>query len=374
VSVRRFVASAFALGLLWPAARPADAIPVFAHRYGLTCQACHTTIPHLTAFGEAFLARGYRIPGLAPKTTLPVALKTVLSYTSASSGGDADATTTGPLPKATVAEVELLMGGSLSSRTSYWTEAYLVDGGFPGRVRDMWVSQRITRDGAATPVSLRVGQATLDLPVDPETFRETSDPYAIYSLNGFHNAFSFFAPKLGASALIGSASHGTSGTVSLLQGHDAGSGLPARGLDRSLYAQHVRGDVTVSAYRYDGTRPVDGADDRFWRQGYGLGWAHGGTRVDAVYQTGFDTRADQFADGLFSSGGFVQVRQDLGARTFAIARWDATQGDNFSRAVTAGLGVRPRRNMRLTAFDTMKPDPAAQRVVHTLTTQLLFAY
>jgi hypothetical protein len=262
----------------------------------------------------------------------------------------------------------------MGKRTSYFSEAYVVDGGFPGRVRDMWISQRISGDRAATTISLRVGQMSLELPVDPETFRETSDPYAIYSLNGYHNPFTFFAPKMGVSALVGSSLHGTSGSFGVFQGREAGSRLAPRGLDRSVYVQHVRGEFTASAYRYDGTRPVDGSDDRFWRQGYGLAWEHAGTRIDAVYQTGFDTRADQFADSLFSSGGFLQVRQDIGRKTFAIARWDAVQGNDFLRATTAGLGYRVRRNMRFTAFDSMKPDPTTQRIVHTLTTQLLFAY
>jgi hypothetical protein len=39
------------------AVAPAQAIPRFAHRYGLTCQACHTEVPHLNAFGAKFLSR-----------------------------------------------------------------------------------------------------------------------------------------------------------------------------------------------------------------------------------------------------------------------------------------------------------------------------
>ena len=372
--VRRGVVLTLAIGLLWVLARPADAIPVFAHRYGFTCQACHTTIPHLNPFGEAFLAHGYRIPGLQPKGAAPVAIKTQLGYTSGTTGGDADSTHTGPLPKLVVNEVEALMGGSLGSRTSYWAETYIVDGGFPGRVRDLWVSQRITGDTAPTPISLRVGQQEMDLPVDTETFRETPDPYAIYSLNGYQNPFTFFAPKLGVSAVIGSQAHGTSATVSLLQGHEAGSGLPTDGFDRGLYVQQVRGDFTLSAYRYDGARPVFGQNDEFWRQGYGLTWAHRGTEVVGVYQTGYDARADQWSDGLFSSGGFVQLRQDINARSFAIVRWDATRGNDFRRAWTGGLGYRLRRNMRLTAFDSVVRAPDGVHNMHTLNTDLLFAY
>jgi hypothetical protein len=51
--------------------RPASAIPVVAHRYGFSCQACHTTVPHLTSFGELFLANGYRLRGLKPKSVFP---------------------------------------------------------------------------------------------------------------------------------------------------------------------------------------------------------------------------------------------------------------------------------------------------------------
>ena len=46
---------------IFAAPLPAEAIPVFAHRYSLSCQACHTTVPHLTPFGETFMANGYRL-------------------------------------------------------------------------------------------------------------------------------------------------------------------------------------------------------------------------------------------------------------------------------------------------------------------------
>jgi hypothetical protein len=81
----------------------ASAIPVFAHRYGLSCQACHTTVPHLTAFGEIFLANGYRIRGLKPKLVFPAAVRVEINYASAGAA-DPDAIK-GPLPKTIVNEV-----------------------------------------------------------------------------------------------------------------------------------------------------------------------------------------------------------------------------------------------------------------------------
>ena len=112
--------------------------------------------------------------------------------------------------------------------------------------------------------------------------------------------------------------------------------------------------------------------DRFWRDGFGLGWGHGGTRIDAVYQTGNDSAADVYGDALQTSGGFVQVRQELSARMFALARWDATQDATFARSVTYGAGYRFSRNTRLTLFDTGERDFTG-RLIHVVSSSFLFA-
>jgi hypothetical protein len=41
-------------------AKDADAIPVFARKYGMSCNACHTMFPKLTKMGVAFRERGFR--------------------------------------------------------------------------------------------------------------------------------------------------------------------------------------------------------------------------------------------------------------------------------------------------------------------------
>jgi hypothetical protein len=356
-----FAAAAFWAGVLAP--RPAEAIPVFAHRYALTCQACHTAVPHLTAFGEAFKENGYRVPGSAQRPAFPLAVKVNLQYGSEAEPG---------LPKGVVDEVELLMGGSVGKRGAYFAEQYVVEGGRPGNTRDLWASWRVTPDGVHTPASLRGGQFGLELPVDPETFRETTDHYAIWDQTAGDNPFRFFAPKVGIAAAVGSPEHGLSGTFAALQAHDPGSRVAAHGVDRYAYAQHARGDVVLSAYRYDGARTIDGVDDRFWRQGYGAGVVLGRARVDAVYQHGFDTHASA-AGALRSSGAFVQARYELSPRAFAIARYDATQDTAFSRALVAGGGYRVARNARFTVFDTMRRGQDGARV-HSLSTALLFAF
>ena len=108
----------------------AQALPVFANRYGLTCQACHTTIPHLNAFGQAFLRNGFQLPQAA-RGVVPIAVKVNLAYTS-----DPDP---GGLPKGVVDEVELLTGGAIGSHVNYFVEQYALDGGVAGSLRDAWV-------------------------------------------------------------------------------------------------------------------------------------------------------------------------------------------------------------------------------------------
>jgi hypothetical protein len=360
----------------------ASAIPVFAHRYGLSCQACHTIVPHLTGFGEIFLANGYRMPGVKPKAAFPAAVRVEINYASAGAA-DPDAIK-GPLPKTIVNEVQLLIGGAVGSRGSYWIEPYFISGGFPGVARDAWYAQRLTDDGAQIPITVRAGQFTLPLPLDPETFRETIEPYAVWGQTAGANPFNFFSPKIGTQVEIGDPSRAMAATVSLLKGADQQSGLPTRGTDSMITLERDLGDFALTAYRYDGSRLVSGnafnstqyftgIGDRFWRNGLGAGWKYADTEVDADYQIGNDTAADVYGDDLVTSGGFLQVRQALNARTFAIARWDATSGPTVMRSVTAGAGYRVARNMRLTLFETGQRTSSGT-LLHIISSSLLFAY
>jgi len=99
-------------------AAPADAVPLFARRYGVTCAQCHVAPPKLNEFGEAFVARGYQIPGMTPRRTWPFALW--ISGRSESL----------PVPdemadrlKAYMNRIELIAGGRLPlPATSYFVE------------------------------------------------------------------------------------------------------------------------------------------------------------------------------------------------------------------------------------------------------------
>lgn len=341
-----------------------EAIPVFAHRYGFTCQACHTEVPRLNGFGEAFLARGYRIPGIAPRAgVVPIATKIKLAY-----GSDPDPSN---LPKAIVDEIELLTGGTVGTRGSYFVETYLIDGGRPGSVRDAWGAYHIgAYERARTSATLTGGQFTLPLPLDPETFRETQAHYAIWDTVAGRNPFNFFDPHQGVALELGSGA-ATTLTLAALAGHDRSSGLPAYGFDRMATGRHAVGPFVASVYRYDGARRFEGAIDRFWRQGYGLGVVLPSLALQAVYQHGFDTD-DGSQTARRTSGGFMQARYALGERSFAIARYDATEsGAGPYRALVLGVGQRFSHNTRLTLEDVFTHTPTAH---HALGAALQLAY
>ena len=59
---------------VWPQQSGASTIPYFARKYGVACSQCHVAPPKLNAFGEAFIARGYEMPGLRERRTWPFAL------------------------------------------------------------------------------------------------------------------------------------------------------------------------------------------------------------------------------------------------------------------------------------------------------------
>lgn len=343
----------------------ADAVPIFAHEYALVCQKCHSTIPALNAFGQAFLDHGYALPGVTPKRVFPIATKENFAYSSEPDRSG--------LPKAVVDEVELFIAGTLGSRANYFIEQYVVDGGRHGSLRDAWLQYRFTSDTAKVPLSLQAGSFTLPLPVDPESFRETSSHYAVFDQTLGNNPFTFFEPKIGLQARIGSNTHGTSLRILALSGHDKQSGIPALGTDVMVFAQQSLGPMTFSAYEYTGRRTDAATTDRFERHGFGISYASRRWSSETVVQTSRDTSIDGRGNAGSASGGFSQVRYEFNRRFFALVRYDGTNDpiDGFSRSLTPLLGFRVSHNSRFTLEDVITHVPQAK---HVFNTQFTVAY
>lgn len=350
------------LGGFFLANKPAQAIPLFSHEYGVSCQKCHSVVPHLNNFGLHFLANGYRMRGVSPGPAFPIATKINLVASSENQGSGPDGS---GLPKAVVDEVEFFVAGLVGSRANYFVEQYVIDGGQHGALRDAWINERLTPWEARTPVNLQAGQFTLPLPVDPEAFRETNRHYAVFDQTSGSNPFNFFDPKLGAALTVGSPLHGTDLVLFAGPGHDRYSGLPTTGTDVMLYSQHVLGPITASAYHYQGTRPSDVLTDRFERQGYAVTFASGRWSSQTLLQTGYDSNAFGSAGiGASSSGGFTQLRYDISPRLFTIGRYEGTNDSSgFARDGVVFLGYRPSHNSVFSIEDDVAHVPQTKNTL-----------
>ncbi len=359
-----------ALGMAGVATGPAGALPIFAHRYGLSCQQCHTTVPTLNAFGRYFLAHGFRLPG--GRGTFPVAVKTQLTY---ESGGTGDGDEAGAaLPKFLVDEVELLSAGSIGRNTSYYLEQYVVDGGLPGQSRDMWVNFD-QYDRANDPIGptfhAKLGQFTLPLPVDPETQRPTLSGYLLYGQTVASNSFDLFDPEIGADLSFTDDRHGFEVHFDTLEAYTRESGIPVSGVDfMATVSKTIGNDLTAFSYRYQGQQHTGPIPDRFYRQAYGLGYESGKFGAVGIVQTGYDTSSYGFGIGSLSSGGFLQTSWTFDSALALYARYDSIY-DPFNLRTNQGtlsLIVRPAAHYRLTLEGTKSGG------TYQLGTGLIFAY
>ena len=320
-----------------------EALPIFASRYGVSCSQCHTIVPRLNAFGQAFMRAGFRAPqGMEQHGALPVALKINLAYS----------TDSGSLPKAIVDEVELLAGAPVGKRLSYRLEQYVVDGGFPGLTRDAWLRYTSRPNFGDDRAALRVtaGQFTLPLPVDPETQRDTINHYAIFDQMVGANPFRLFDDKLGIDAAYGREGRGLDVHIVPMRGRDPQFNLPAERIDLMEVIHAGSPSILVSAYRYDGTRHLASTTDRFSRQALAFNAELVDTEIDALAQAGRDSAALTDGTPAASAGGYLQVRRELGLNALFVARYDfatTTLGDR-TRSLTTSLVVKPMRNGRVT--------------------------
>lgn len=343
----------------------AGAIPVFAHRYGFSCQQCHTTVPHLNGFGQRFYRNGFRLPMRYPgRRESPVALLVSTAYTS-----EPDPT---GLPKAIVDEIQVLSGGSCG-HLSYFSNFYVLDGGRPGMPRDTWVGYWGTPSERGNVFRIKAGSMTLPLPDDPETFRETQNHYAIFDQTIGSNTFNFFDPHVGTDVAYGNPNHGFDAHLLFLRRHDPHSSLHDGGFDTMTSVQWTGEKLSVNAYGYRGVRSIGGPKDSFMRYGAGASFNQGKLTTDIVMQEGSDTNADGAGTFVHSSGGFLQMRWAFSRAITGIARYDGTAdtSGNFLRSTTLGVDVRVVRNGHAIVEDVITRAPATK---HTLNAGLLFAF
>jgi hypothetical protein len=162
----------------------ADRIPAFARLHHVSCSMCHDPIPRLSAFGEMFVANGYRfapgqpapdrLPTGDPLLELPDRLRLALrldAYATAYANGDVVTDLQTPY------NLKIVSGGPLTEHLSYYVYFMLSERGETGSIEDAYLTWN---ELAGAPVSVSVGQFQVSDPIFPRELRLEYQDYAIY--------------------------------------------------------------------------------------------------------------------------------------------------------------------------------------------------
>jgi hypothetical protein len=341
------------------------ATTLFAKQTMLSCDACHTVTMGLTPLGRGFRNSNYRMMRLTKSGAPAVALRGQFAYTS-------EPDDTG-LPKVILDEVDYFVAGQIADNFSYFSDVYAVDGGRNGLAREAWIEYSSSRQRSGGAYRVTAGMVTLPLPLEPESFRETSEHYAVWDQTVGGNPFTLFDPHYALAGGIGNQVRGLSASLLAVGAADPQSGMPSLGLDHMAALQEVAGPAVFEAYRYDGRRATGAVADRFWRLGLGASLYAGRFSLNAVTQSGFDSSPDGDGAAVSSGGGFLQARYQLSSSAFAIARYDGIEDGfgTFSRTLTVGAGTRVGRNFRFQLEDVIGHAPAT---THTLNAVFGFGF
>ncbi len=144
---RQFLLLGAVFAALFTATPEAHAIPYYARKHGLSCNACHAIVPKLNANGQAFWNRGYRLPEDMEdpdNDTVPFA-----AWITARQEEQVDK----DFSEGFLSKVELISGGPIGENASYFIEWRIVSLGLrgdgtlrdrAGRFEDMFVNYRFS--------------------------------------------------------------------------------------------------------------------------------------------------------------------------------------------------------------------------------------
>lgn len=356
---------------------PAEAIPAFARRYGVSCSQCHDPIPRLNAFGEMFAGHGFRmVAGESPTDTLPtddplLALGRTLPL---AIRFDAHVQLVGKDPVDPDFQapfgLKLLSSAPLSPSLSYYFYFFLAERGEVGGVEDAFVTWN---DVGGRPLDLSFGQFQVSDPLFKRELRLMYDDYAVYRARMGDQAADLTYDRGFLAALDW---QGFTLTAEVVNGN--GKGAADNGWfdddpNKNLFA-HVTRDVVpglrVGAMGYYGWQDRDAptmvADNQFWYVGVDATLDIGPVQVNGQYLRRHDNAPGFGALEPDSQldGGFVEALLVPPAkRWYAFALWNHLEADrpildprmgglagvDRYSSVSGGAGWLAQRNVRLQA-------------------------
>lgn len=366
------------------APRQAAAMPMFARKYNLPCERCHTMVPRLNNFGYNFYRAGYRLPSNEIK---PISAANAISFF-----GQISATNTNPAGDSgfTVDGVEIDLATAVEKQYAV-RGVYQFDtgGGSATGFNELWAQYNSSPKGPffavrAGQIPILSGFQLLGNRNITQTGPMMFDGNGPLSGPGQGN-FSPGDVEQGLQATYGNG--GFFGSVSLLNGIDeAGDGgvtlSGRRGHDVMGQAEYLIGHAgtAVGAFYYIGKTPITSMsfNDNFRRAGvFGTYGRNFKTRGDK----GIDIRAelnggllfgqdatDRFGHHDSSYGSLAEVDVYLRSKTAIVARFDNERASNApgvptTEAYTFAVAHRLNDLMRVELEYRTQNRPGANSVI-----------
>lgn len=372
----RITLAAMLLPLL-PAAR-AEAIPVFARRYGVSCQLCHNPVPMLTEFGETFAGNGFRMAAEEPPrdtintgdallwlpSDLPLSFR-LDTYAQAYAGGKAAVDFQGPYT------LKVLGSGVINRKLSWYVYALLLERGEFGGVEDAYLT---VNDVGGQSVDLMIGQFQLSDPLFKRELRLMFEDYAIYRARIGEEPLTLTYDR-GIMAIADVAGFTVTGQV--VNGNGIGAAESSRRFDNApgkTAALHLSRDlvpgVRLGALGLYSRNESDGVANKVTMVGADASLGAGPVEVNLQYLH----REDD--DPLFQGQGATLVKTDGGLAEILVrpagSRWygfglynlvvadrpyldvrlGGPAGVRRYESATAGIGYLVMRNFRFSAEGT----------------------
>ena len=328
-----FIGLSLFAAMLWLPQR-AKAIPIFAQRYHLKCTMCHSVMPELNAFGNAFRDNGYRLPSsFARHGTTGVALRYQLEYEKDPAGARRFAPGGVLLSNVDAGEISAFLHYNLGAAGGP-SGAYLAF---------------LSLHNEHTNSLYRAGEFELPLPHSPGQRLDDLQTYGYETTHAGLNDLTLASPRIGMqaqrdagttrialTASIGEFKGAAYGGAPIPTGETTRASQPEVGL---FLTQPVLRFFNIGAEEIDGSRAINQSgkffefSDRYRRTGV---WASfESEHVDLLAQQwwGSDLNADGFGNRLGSSGGFVRLRYWplTWHHAFVAARYDAAANPSLLR-------------------------------------------
>ncbi len=347
-SVRTAAAFALAVAFTLALRGPAHAIPLFAQRYQLQCSACHSVLPELNAFGNAFRAHGYQLP-IPKHGTTGVAMRYQLEWEADPAAGTRRFSPGG-----------VLLSNADIGAVSAFIHYNLGAGGGPA---GLFLGYLATYN-AHTQSLYRLGLFELPLAQSPGQRLDDLASYGYYGAHVGLNDLSLSSPRWGLQAerAIGSVTADFTVDFGEFKGSAYGGKPVPTGETTAAnspeFGMFLRAPLTsnlqVGGDFITGSRRIVPAgrntfSDAYQREGVLAKITVRNVELQAEQWWGSDQNADGFGTRTGSTGGYARLKYYITPHAYLGVRYDAQAVPFISRDVVyyAAFHILPHARLLL---------------------------